>query len=70
MVVRKSGYWHILKTTLIFKAMHELNLDSKKHFLHILETTLISRQLEFFIVGYSHCVTREFCRGSENYHLE
>ena len=57
-VVRKWGFWHILKSTLILKATHEFNLEikvdlkstliSKKQFLHTLKSTLISRQLKFF----------------------
>ena len=42
-VNRKWGFWHILETTLILKATHEVNFDFKVDFRVDFKSTLISK---------------------------
>ena len=46
-VNRKRGFWHILETTLILKATHEVNLD----FRFDLKSTLISKNSSSTLLG-------------------
>ena len=63
------------KINLDFKSTHECNLDFKKQFLHILKSALILKATlivhRWIIFTFSsQCLSLEFWRGCEHYHLE
>ena len=63
------------KINLDFKSTHECNLDFKKQFLHILKSALILKATlivhRWIIFTFSsQCLSLEFWRGCERYHLE